>query len=259
MVNAIFDPGDKIGFMYTMGRAKLGKPELFVRDVPFAKGRELCGALNHWGMQDLSNSSTVVCPDFFFTVTHHDKKTSKKLVQSHLCQCKPKALVTELFPVITLTTDHPNYETEWASLEEVSKVGPTLDLEVFDATVLCKDPRPLAEAHPDTFTLPSADKLAGVKFRDVVKICMHQGSDFGERFWVNVLWSKDDLVVGTVGNDLVEWDLPLDSLIAFPRSRIWVHRTLDEYEAHRNEYQAQRRENSGFNERILHESCNDAR
>lgn len=54
----------------------------------------------------------------------------------------------------------------------------------------------MAEAHPDTFTVP--DERNDLKVGDFAKVCCND-----ERFWVKVMRAKEGIYVGAISNALV--------------------------------------------------------
>jgi hypothetical protein len=95
--------------------------------------------------------------------------------------------------------------------------GATSDL--IDAQQMHRD-------YPDTFTVPSPERLDALRPGDYVKVCRHE-----ERFWVRLHGVDSPVLIGTVANDLEEpgnTDLSYGSLLYCERRHIYAIMTAEE-------------------------------
>ncbi len=79
--------------------------------------------------------------------------------------------------------------------------------------------RLVAEAHPDTFSRPSAEDLTRLQPGDHVKIARH-----GERFWVQLTEISGDRLIGRVANDLIieeNADLSFRTVVCLEKDHIY--------------------------------------
>lgn len=77
-----------------------------------------------------------------------------------------------------------------------------------------------AEKYPDTFKIPSADKLAYLKPGDAVKIVFRQAGCPNERMWVRIAAIKGDRFVGVLDNVPLCIDMSPGDPVAFYASDI---------------------------------------
>ena len=66
-----------------------------------------------------------------------------------------------------------------------------------------------------SFWIPSAEQLAALQERDLVKVI-----SFGERFWVIIRERNGDEFVGEVNTDLITDELKCEDLICFKTENI---------------------------------------
>ena len=94
-VQAVFDPGDATGFVYTIG---MPRQELFALNVPREWAESVAGCMNFISSRQVSESQTVQSgDDLIFQLRGLEGRTD--LMTTHLVQMDPSAEVLELYPI----------------------------------------------------------------------------------------------------------------------------------------------------------------
>ena len=85
---------------------------------------------------------------------------------------------------------------------------------------LLTDAQQMAKDNPDTFEAPATEDLDSIKEGSFVKICAAES----ERFWVKVTRVEDNLIEGTVDNQLIysdEHGLDLGDIIKCEKKHVY--------------------------------------
>jgi len=98
-IQAVFDPGDEVGWMYTVGLHKQGKPELYAADVPRWMIDSAAGALNYFAECGLPGEAF---QSSGLGLTTKELASPGKLLADKMCHCDPRARVIQLTPGVRI-------------------------------------------------------------------------------------------------------------------------------------------------------------
>ena len=99
-VLGIFNPGEDVGFMYTVGLHP-NTCELFALNVPRADSVDLCRLMNFLSTRDVTDGQSALSKEhlLYFTRTVDDADRDHALKTEYLCQMDPRAKTVELLRV----------------------------------------------------------------------------------------------------------------------------------------------------------------
>ena len=95
IIKCVFDPGDPIGFMYTVG---MPRQELFALNVPRSWVKNVACCMNFLSTRQVSESQTVQSGGVMYLLRGLEGR--EDLMSTHLCQLEGSAEVLELFPFL---------------------------------------------------------------------------------------------------------------------------------------------------------------
>ena len=97
-VVSVFDPDDKLGFLYTVGLHERGRSEFAALNVPKKEIKAICQLMNFLAPRDVKDNQTVESFGHEAITKQVSGQERLDLLCNNMCQCHPEAEVTLLIP-----------------------------------------------------------------------------------------------------------------------------------------------------------------